>query len=162
MEASKDMQNYFNKIEDNVKKTKLIAEQARKKGFDPVDFVEVPLAKNMAERVEGLISVVAPQVKGSGIVERIGELELEYGSQDWRVAFIVSLEVAQEKFCKFEDKREAMEMGMRVGLAYVTTATGASRLVGVVKLELKKRKDDKEYCSLFVSGTIRSAVKTVH
>jgi len=151
------MEQYFKKIEEDVRKAYSVAEEARKKGHDPVENVEVPLARNMAERVEGLISVAAPQIKGSGIVERIMELEKDFGILDWRVALTLALEVAQQKFCKFEDKREAMEIGLRIGMAYLTVGVVASPLEGFVKLELKKRKDGKKYFCLYFSGPIRSA-----
>ena len=54
-----------------------MAEQARAKGLDPVDSVEIPLAMNMAEKVVGLISTIYPQVQDSGMAERIIELEKE-------------------------------------------------------------------------------------
>ena len=131
------MKKYHEYIERKVNEAYEIAGKARAKGFDPVDTIETPLTKNMAERVEGLITSVAPQVKGVGIVRRINELEKQYGV-DWRVAFIVSKEVAEEKFCKFKDKKEAMEVGLRIGLAYLTNGVVASPLEGFTKLELKK------------------------
>ncbi|MBU4501283.1 MAG: DNA polymerase II large subunit [Nanoarchaeota archaeon] len=151
------MDKYFAEIDKNVKKLYEVAEQARKKGFDPVDHVEIPEARNMAERVEGLISAIAPQIKNCGIVPRIQELEKEYGTQDWRVALKIALEVAQEKFCKFKDKKEAMEIGIRVGFAYVTVGVVSSPLEGFVELRFHKRKDGKEYFALRYSGPIRSA-----
>ena len=134
------MKTYFNRINAGVKICYDVAQGVKELGIDP-DMTCIPLAKNMAERVEGIISVVIPQIKGSGVAERIGELEKEYGVQDWRVAMKVALEVAQEKFCKFKDKREAMETGMRVGLAYVTNGVVSSPLEGFVKLEIRKRKE---------------------
>ena len=68
---------YFEEINKKINAAYAVAEDARKVGYDPVDFVEIPLAKNMAERVVGLISSVAPQIKDTGIVERIQELEKE-------------------------------------------------------------------------------------
>ena len=104
MEMSEKMKLYFDDISKNVHQMWELTDSLRKKGLDAVDSVEIPIAKNMAERVEGLISVVAPQIKGCGMVERIHELEKEYGKLDWRVALIVSEEIANEKFCKFKDK----------------------------------------------------------
>jgi DNA polymerase II large subunit len=107
-EASERMEKYFNSIENEVKKAYLISNEARAKGFDPEETVNIPLAKNMAERVEGLISVVEPKIKGSGVSERINELEEQYGKLSWKVAFQISLEVAQEKFFKLEDKKKPL------------------------------------------------------
>ncbi len=158
---SENIKNYFNNIEEGVKKAYDIANLARAKGFDPDENVSILLAKDMAERVEGLVSVVAPQLKGSGIVPYIKELEKEYSSQDWRVAFRLAEEVAKERFCKFKDKREAIEVGLRIGLAYITNGVVSSPLEGFVKLDLKKRKDNgNEYFALFFSGPIRSAGTT--
>jgi len=154
---NKDIERYFEDINKKVSLAYNKAREARLKGFDPVKDVEIPIAKNMAERVEGLISVVAPQIKNSGVVERIYELENEYGKLDWRVALKISEEVAKEKFCKFKDKEEAMEVGIRVGIAYVTNGVVASPLEGFTHLKVRKRRDGKDYVALFFSGPIRSA-----
>jgi len=154
--------DYFQRLENGVREFYSAAQEARKKGFDPIPDVEILLASNMNERVEALISVVAPQMKGVGLVERLAALEKEFGVQDWKVAFRIALEVAQEKFCKFKDEREAMEVGLRAGLAYITNGVVASPLEGFVRLELKKRKDGKEYFCLFFSGPIRSAGTTAN
>ena len=66
---------YFKKIEDDVQALYHLAEECRKKNLDPVNEVEVVLAKDMAERVVGLISVVAPKLRSSSLVPRIKELE---------------------------------------------------------------------------------------
>jgi len=156
-----DTERYFERLNQGVSKAYDIATAARSRGFDPVNGVEVFLAKNMAERIEGLIKSIAPQIKGCGLVERIGVLEKKYKKLDWRVAFVISLEVAQEKFCKFKNKKEAMEIGLRVGLAYLTNGVVASPLEGFTRLELKKRKDGKgEYFCLYFAGPIRSAGTT--
>ncbi|MFH0752121.1 MAG: DNA polymerase II large subunit [archaeon] len=157
-EASPQMEEYFGKINDEVLKIYAIANAAKSKGHDPDEKVAIPHAKNMAERVEGLISTVAPQIIGSGVTTRIAELETQYGSQDWRVALQIALEVAQEKFCKFKTKLEAMEIGIRTGFSYVTVGVVSSPLEGFTQLKLKKRNDNaKEYFCLMYSGPIRSA-----
>ncbi len=154
---SKDMEKYFEEIETNVKKGYEIANTAKSKGFDPDEKVKVPLAKNMAERVEGLISAVAPEIIGKGVVERIVELEKDYSSQDWRIAFIIAAEVASEKFCKFETKQKAIETGIRIGFSYVTVGVVSSPLEGLTEVSIRKTKDGKEYFALMYSGPIRSA-----
>jgi DNA polymerase II large subunit len=157
-EESSRMRDYFKNIEKEVQKSYSICVDARKKGFDPEDSVAIQLAKNMAERVEGLISIVEPDIKGSGISKRINQLEKKYGKLSWKVAFVIALETAQEKFCKFENKLKSMEVGIRVGLAYLTLGVVASPLEGFVELKLKKRRDNgEEYFCLMFSGPIRSA-----
>jgi DNA polymerase II large subunit len=152
-----NMDNYFLDIEKQVNELYVLAEKARAKGYDPAPNTEIPKAKNMAERVVGLISTIAPQIVGTSIPERIQELEKEYGSLDWRVAFIIAEEIANEKYCKFKDKKEAMEIGIRIGFAYITLGTVASPLEGFAGLSIRKRADGKEYFALLYSGPIRSA-----
>src|SRR3989344_7077500 len=120
MKASPHIQEYFDKIGKDIQEAYEIAKAARKKGLDPETNVSIPLAKNMAERVVGLISVVAPQITDTNVTQRIAELEKEFGLLDWRVGFKIAEEVAQEKHCKFKDKIEALEEGVRGGVAYFT------------------------------------------
>ncbi|MBN1645648.1 DNA polymerase II large subunit [Candidatus Woesearchaeota archaeon] len=157
LSMSENTRKYFDTIETQCKKALKIAEDSRKIGCDPTRKVEIKLAKNMAERVIGLISVVCPQIVGTGAEERIIELESEYGVLDWRVAFKIAEEVAMEKFCKFKDKIEAMEVGIRTGFTYVTLGIVSSPLEGLTSIEVKKRKDGKEYICLNYSGPIRNA-----
>jgi DNA polymerase II large subunit len=158
MIASDKMQKYFASLKEEVSRLYAVAQKARESGVDPELKVEVSLAENMAERVVGLISVVAPQIVGSGVVERIMELEKLYGSLDWRVALKISEELAQEKFCKFKDRKEAIEVGIRTGFAYVTVGVVSSPLDGIVNIDFKKRVDGGgEYLCLNFAGPIRNA-----
>ncbi|MBN2052159.1 DNA polymerase II large subunit [Candidatus Woesearchaeota archaeon] len=152
------MKKYFEELESETLEAYKIASKARSKGYDPAPKPEVVLAKNLAERVIGLISVVAPQLQGSGAIKRIEDLEKQYGVLDWRVAFQIALEIAQEKFCKFNDKKEAMEVGIRTGFAYVTLGAVSAPLEGFTKLEIKKRNDGEgEYFCLYFAGPVRAA-----
>ena len=158
LQASPEMNKYFEDMIKEVNRMYAIAETARKKGMDPEDHVEIKLASNMAERVVGLVSVIAPQIANGGIVERIVELEKQYGSLDWRVAMIIAHEVALEKFCKFKDQIEAIEVGIRIGFAYQTVGVVSSPLEGFTNLELKDRRDKQgKYFCINFSGPIRNA-----
>ena len=64
-------QKYFENLKKEVDKVYSVATDARKKGFDPIDEVEIPLAMSMAEKVVSLISTIYPQMKNSGITKRI-------------------------------------------------------------------------------------------
>lgn len=152
-----DIEKYFKEIEIKTKNAYDVAKKARIKGYDPETEVAIPLATSMAERVEGLISVMAPQIKNSGVSKRIKELEERYGILDWRIAMVIAKEIAREKFCKFKNTLEAIEVGIRVGFAYLTLGTVASPLEGFVGIKIRKRMDGKEYFALFYSGPIRSA-----
>ncbi|HLC90995.1 MAG TPA: DNA polymerase II large subunit [Candidatus Nanoarchaeia archaeon] len=155
--ASAGIQNYFLSINTEIERCYTLAGEARKKGLDPEKEVNIPLAKNMAERVVGLISVVAPQLTNTTLTDSILELEKKYGMLDWRVGFSIAVEVAKEKFCQFSTKLEAMEVGIRVGFAYLTLGIVSAPLEGFTGLKIKKRKDGKEYFALQYAGPIRGA-----
>ena len=150
-------ENYSKNMLKQIEQAYTSANAARARGHDPEDIVNIPLAKNMAERVEGLVAVASPNIYNVGIPKRIKELEDIYGKLDWRVALTIALETAEEKFCKFSTQKEAIEAGIRIGLAYLTLGVVASPLEGFVELKIKKRRDGKEYFALMYAGPIRSA-----
>lgn len=156
-EASPAVERYFSELNSKLAECYAVAGEARKKGFDPEDKVDIPLAKNMAERVEGLISAVKPEIIGSGLSKRIEELEKLYGALSLEVAMVIADEVSNNKFCKFESKKEAMEVGIRTGFAYLTIGVVSAPLEGFTELKIKKRMDGKEYISAFFSGPVRGA-----
>ncbi|MBN1386464.1 DNA polymerase II large subunit [Candidatus Woesearchaeota archaeon] len=157
MQASQQVQQYFDKLNDELRRSYEFAQEARSKGYDPEDKVNIPLAKDIAERVEGLISAVCQQILGSGVAQRIRQLEEKFGSLDWRVAMIVAEEVAKQKYFKASSQKEAIEVGIRVGLAYITLGVIAAPLEGFIELREKSRRDGKKYLSLFFAGPIRAA-----
>lgn len=59
-----DINIYFKKLEKKLNEELFIANNAKKNGDDPHPYVEIPLAKDLAERVENLIGV-------SGIADKI-------------------------------------------------------------------------------------------
>ena len=155
--ASKEMELYFQQINKEVDLVFSLAKSAREKGLDPEMEVSIPIAKNMAERVVGLVSIAAPQIINTGILARIASLEETLGLLDWRVGFRIAEEIAQEKFCKFKDQTEAMEVGIRVGFAYLTLGIVSAPLEGFIGLKIKKRRDGKNYLALKYAGPIRGA-----
>lgn len=149
--------NYFKEIDEKLEKAYTLATEAKKKGYDPNTFVEMPIARDISERVEGLIAVAAPQIVGKGMPQRIQELEKVYGKLDWRVCLEIAYEVACEKFCKFTDKAEAMSIGAKTGLTYLTLGIVSAPLEGFIGFEIKKRRDNKEYLAMSFAGPIRAA-----
>jgi len=153
-------EQYFKYLRKEVDKVYEIANEAKKKGFDPVDKVEIPLAMSMAEKVVGLVSTVYPQLEGSGVDRRITALEKQYGKLDTTVTFKIAEEVAKQKFCKFSSVLEAMDAGIRVGFAYATLAVVSSPIEGYTGIEIDKTREGGEYIRANFSGPIRSAGTT--
>ncbi|WP_292459290.1 DNA-directed DNA polymerase II large subunit [Methanothermococcus sp.] len=146
--SSKDMESYFKNILDNVKKIYSIAEVCRKKGYDPTDFVEIPLAKDMADRVEGL---VGPK----GVSERIRELVSELGKEP--AALEIAKEIVEGKFGNGGNREELAEQAVRTALAIITEGIVAAPLEGIAHVKIKKNKDGSEYLAIYFAGPIRSA-----
>lgn len=155
--ASERIKTYFNHLEGKLKEAYVQANKARALGYDPEKTADIHLTKNMAERVEGLVSSFVPQLKGSGVSERIQELEGKYGALSCEIALIIAEEITNEKFCTFKDKREAMEVGIRTGFAYLTMGIVSAPLEGFLELKIKKRKDNNEYLALVYAGPVRGA-----
>ncbi|MCX6748341.1 MAG: DNA polymerase II large subunit [Candidatus Pacearchaeota archaeon] len=151
---------YFKEIETRVRACYDVAEEARKKGFDPQSKVEIALAMSLAEKAIGLIATVYPQLDDRRIIDRILELEKEYGPLDMAVPFKIAEEIAKEKFCKFESLLQAIDAGIRVGFAYITLGVVSSPIEGFTEVKLKKTANGKEFFAAYFSGPIRSAGTT--
>src|SRR3989344_2181314 len=151
-----ELNKYFKKIDEDVKRAYGIAGRARALGLDPVSEVETPVATSLAEKTIGLISVVYPQLNDKKIINRILELEKEYGQLDITVAF----KIAEEKYCKFRDLLEAMDAGIRVGFAYITLGVVSSPIEGFTGIKVGKTRQGEEYLLAYFSGPIRSAGTT--
>lgn len=152
--------DHFRAIDQGVKKSYAVAELARAKGLDPVSHVETPIATSLGEKSVGLISVIYPQLAGKRIVERILELEKEYGPLEMAVALKIAEEIAKETFCKFENLLQAMDAGIRVGFAYTTLGVVSSPLEGFTGLKVAKTQKGEDYLVAYFSGPIRSAGTT--
>ncbi len=153
-------EEYFNFIEKDVDKSFAVAREARHKGIDPVAEIEIPIATTLAEKAVGLISTMYPQLGDKKIVNRILELEKEYGPLTVSVAFGIAEEIAREKYCKFSSLLEAIDAGIRVGFSYMTLGVVSSPLEGFTELKLGKTREGKDYFKAYFSGPIRSAGTT--
>ena len=155
--CSSQIRQYFDSLTAEVTTLHKIANQARAKNLDPEPFVDIPLAASVAQRVEALIASVKPELLNSGLSKRIEELEKKYSPGDWRIALLVAAEVAEQKFCQFTNIKDAIEVGTRVGFAYITLGVVAAPLEGLVEMKLKKRLDGKDYLALYFAGPVRAA-----
>ncbi len=143
-----DTEEYFQHLEEEAKKVYEIAATARKKGVDPRLEVEIPLAKDLAQRVEGL---VGPK----GVSSRIRELGEKSSKEE--VAIEIAREIVQSRFGRFDSIEEASEQALRTSLAILTEGIVAAPLEGIVKVEVKKNYDNSKYLAIYFAGPIRSA-----
>lgn len=159
-ELSPETEKYFEGLGRDIQKNYDIANAAREEGLDPMSKVESSLALTMAEKVVKLIATVHPQLNDERIINRILELEEKYGALEASVSFKIAEDIAQEKYCKFDNKLDAMDAGIRVGFAYATLGVVASPIEGYTGMKVGKTRDGKEYIKAYFSGPIRSAGTT--
>jgi DNA polymerase II large subunit len=153
-----NIKQYFKHIGEEIEKCYEVARAARDKGLDPVSNVEVPQATSLAEKVVGVVGILYPQFEGdTKIVNRILELEKEFGKLDPGVALTIAEELAKEKLCKFKDHGEALEAGVRVAVGYLTLGVVSSPIEGFVRVKVGKTKSGEDYLSPYYAGPIRSA-----
>jgi DNA polymerase II large subunit len=145
--ASEEMRRYFSTLEEGAERCYSTARKARAKGLDPELVPEIPLAKDLAARVE---SLVGPK----GIAERIREATEATGNRE-EVALAVAIEVAKREGYRSLD--EAMYQAVRTGLAILTEGVVVAPIEGIIGVKLKKNSDGTDFAAVYYAGPIRSA-----
>lgn len=143
------IESYFNSLENEAKKAYEIAQEARKKGLDPAPSVEIPLAADMAGRIEG---IVGPK----GVAKKIKELDMQGNSRE-KIAIMIAEEILAEKYSKKNSKEKLAEQAVRTGLAILTEGIVSAPLEGISDVKIKTNFDGTDYLALYFSGPIRSA-----
>ncbi len=146
--ASDPMLAYFSTLESELNRAIDIANRARRNGADPLPSVEIPIAKDLADRVEKLIGV-------EGVAKRLRELESSMSREE--ASLQLGVEVASGKIKQFESKRDAIEAAVRISMAVLTEGVVAAPIEGIAKIDLAKNDDGTEYIRIFYAGPIRSA-----
>jgi DNA polymerase II large subunit len=146
---SKNMQQYFLQLQKQIDECYKIAEQARKKGFDPENSVEIPQALDLAARVEELVGPkeIAPIIRET--TKKIQNREL--------VSIEIAKYIVSGKKYKFRTKEQALDQAIRTGLAILTEGVLVAPLEGIAEIKLGLNKDKTNYVDLYFSGPIRSA-----
>ena len=148
---------YFESLEKETKRAYDVAREARKRGLDIETEPEIPLAKNLAERVEGLVGP-------PGIATHIKELEEEMSREE--VAFHVAKEiVTSDQVTKADpgnkDQYKIMEaaadQAIRTALSILTEGVVAAPLEGIDRIAIKRNFDQTWYLAVYFTGPIRSA-----
>ncbi len=142
------VQEYFTKLNQQLQEIYSIASKAREKGLDPSLMVEIPIAKDIADRVEGLIG---PE----GVGKRIRDFEKEGMSRE-QVAFKLAEVICDGKLIS-GTKEFLADQAIRSSLAVITESITAAPLEGIAKVKIKKNDDGSEYLAVYYAGPIRSA-----
>ncbi|MDW7731660.1 MAG: DNA polymerase II large subunit [Methanolobus sp.] len=146
--VSDSMKAYFEGLESKLGQEIEIANRARSKGKDPKPVIEIPLAKDLADRVENLIGV-------KGVAEQIRKFDETMSREEGALA--IGKAVAEGVVGEFPSKAAAIEAAIRVAVAMLTEGVVAAPIEGIDRVDLDKNDDGSEFIRIYYSGPIRSA-----
>jgi len=147
LKLSPAMQAYEKSLLDELHRTIAIAKEARSRGLDPSLDVEIPIASDLADRVEVLVGV-------AGVAARIRELEQQMSREE--VALRIGDDFVARKFGE-KDTMEVLDHAIRTAMAILTEGVVAAPTEGIAKIGLGKNDDGTQYLMIFYAGPIRSA-----
>ncbi|MCI0503691.1 DNA polymerase II large subunit [Candidatus Micrarchaeota archaeon] len=142
------MSEYSEILRDGLQKAYAVASEARAKGLDPTDDVEVKIAKDVAARVEG---IVGPP----GVSELIRGLEKD-GMAREDIAFEVARRIAGGELMR-GNREVLIEQAVRTGLGILTEGVLVAPTEGIAKVRIKVNPDGSDYVAVYYAGPIRSA-----
>jgi DNA polymerase II large subunit len=147
LELSPAMQAYEKSLLDELHRAIAIAKEARSRGLDPSLDVEIPIASDLADRVEALLGI-------KGVAVRIRELEQQMSREE--VALRIGDDFVARKFGE-KDMMEVLDHSIRTAMALLTEGVVAAPTEGIAKISLGKNDDGTQYLMIFYAGPIRSA-----
>ncbi len=142
------LDEYNKNLKEGLEKAYAIATDARKKGYDPVEDVEVRIAKDVAARVE---NIVGPP----NIAKIIREMEKSGMSRE-DTAFEIAGKIARGEVIK-GNKEFLIEQAVRPGVGILTEGVLVAPTEGISKAKIKKNPDGSDYVAVYYAGPIRSA-----
>ncbi|HZD42776.1 MAG TPA: DNA polymerase II large subunit, partial [Methanomicrobiales archaeon] len=148
MQVSPSTREYFERLNSALDKAIAVAKDARTRGLDPRVEVEVPIANDIADRVEALLGI-------AGVAEGIRQRERQ-GLGREEAALAVSDDFIQRKFGE-KNPEEILEHAIRTAMALLTEGVVAAPTEGIAKVGIGKNDDGTEYLKIYYAGPIRSA-----
>lgn len=140
------MKAYFDSLLTETRHAFSIAKKARAIGFDPKAEVEIALAQDVYERVEGLVGP-------NGVAARLREI----GSKSREEACLqIVREIMEGKFGE-RPLQGQLEQAVRTGLALFTEGVVSAPIEGISQVLVKKNPDNSHYVAVYFAGPIRGA-----
>ncbi|MFA5221436.1 MAG: DNA-directed DNA polymerase II large subunit [Methanoregula sp.] len=147
LKLSPDMEAYGNSLMEGLNHAIAIAHEARQKGIDPSMEVEIPIASDLADRVEALLGI-------KGVAARIRELESQMSREE--VALRIGDDFVARRFGE-KNNSEILDHSIRTAMALLTEGVVAAPTEGIAKIDTGKNDDGSQYLAIFYAGPIRSA-----
>jgi DNA polymerase II large subunit len=147
LKLSPEMEAYGNSLMEELNHAIAIAHEARQRGIDPSMDVEIPIASDLADRVEALLGI-------KGVAERIRELESQMSREE--VALRIGDDFVARRFGE-NNNEEILDHSIRTAMALLTEGVVAAPTEGIAKIDVGKNDDGSQYLAIFYAGPIRSA-----
>ncbi|MFB6095995.1 MAG: DNA polymerase II large subunit, partial [Haloferacaceae archaeon] len=139
---------YFGRIEDRLDQAFDLAERAKGQGYDPETEVEIPVAKDMADRVENILGI-------DGVAERVRELEGEMSREEAALELVTDF--VEGTVGDYDTREGKVEGAVRTAVALLTEGVVAAPIEGIDRVELLENDDGTEFVNVYYAGPIRSA-----
>ena len=139
---------YHTTIDNRLAAAMRVAEQARAQGRDPSTAVEIPIATDMAERVENLLAI-------DGLATRIRSLEGTHSREEAALALVTDF--VDGTVWEFDSPAAVIEGAVRTAVALLTEGVVAAPIEGIDRVELVPAGDGTEFVNIYYAGPIRSA-----
>ena len=141
-------ERYFETLETGLEEAIAIANEARERGGDPEPEVEIPTARDMADRVENILGI-------EGVAERVRELEGEMSREE------AALELVEDfvdgSVGSYDSKAGKIEGAVRTAVALLTEGVVAAPIEGIDRVEILDNDDGSQFVNIYYAGPIRSA-----
>ena len=147
-----EMLRYHQWLDEHADEAYIVAEKARKLGYDHKEFVEIPRAADLAGRTEKLL---VEYLDGYEVAEDIRKLLAEHDRET--TSIMMAQSVARGFREQGYDLITAIDVGLRVGLAVLTEAVLVAPLEGISEVRLLNNVDGSQFLSVHFAGPIRAA-----
>ena len=147
MRCSPAIEKYLAGLQEGLQEAMEVAGKARAAGIDPRTFVEIPVASDLADRVEALLGI-------SGLAARIREMEGQMSREE--VALHIGEDFVQRRFGEGSNE-EVLDHAIRTAMAVLTEGVVAAPTEGIAKVGIGRNDDGTEYLKIYYAGPIRSA-----
>jgi DNA polymerase II large subunit len=143
-----DDQRYFDRLEARLEEAFDLAEQAKATGYDPETEVEIPVARDMADRVENILGI-------EGVAERVRELDGEMSREEAALELVTDF--VEGTVGDYDSREGKVEGAVRTAVALLTEGVVAAPIEGIDRVELLENDDGTEFVNVYYAGPIRSA-----
>src|SRR6056297_2852034 len=141
-------EQYFERLEAELDDAFDVATAARERGGDPTEDVEIPVARDMADRVENILGI-------DGVADRVRELEGEMSREEAALELVTDF--VEGTVGDYDTRAGKIEGAVRTAVALLTEGVVAAPIEGIDRVELLENDDGTEFVNVYYAGPIRSA-----